>query len=271
MKETADGSQPSLDEIAINFSALKDPSTFNKLMDYLNVLMIHCRNRNDGANNMDDNKLLEEVGKIVFCLSRLYDIQRGNGAVTQWMARAIIRDCTQDRVDIGDIRMGGLFEKSLNIPCDVYAQLTDDMNSYAQAFANAVIDEYKFKNIYSFAGIFNAANLQEVLVSEKPETVKLMIAYLGEEKLLALLSDANLNQVNIARQDKAWNSLLDNLPKSVLKFLTDNQNNQDYTVVHQLLAEHKPQSNLVKYSLLSHQPSHQAPDEGLAPKGPSNR
>jgi len=91
--------------------------------------------------NPHDNlqEFLLELGKLTYHLARLYPVIRGTGAIVQWIVRGIVRNNTG--IELGNINLGS----KRNIPYDVYAQLTQDPNAYAQVFMQALLPIFQSK------------------------------------------------------------------------------------------------------------------------------
>jgi len=117
--------------IKIDFSPPKQ-GNFNALMNEMEEHFDAMRKNFRFSENKDAEFLLE-LGKLAFYLSRSYNLERGNGAIVQWILRSITKNYSN--ADLGDIRING-------VPYDIYAQLTDDPNKYPVAFKDSLIGQF---------------------------------------------------------------------------------------------------------------------------------
>lgn len=73
------------------------------------------------------------IGELAYYLSVLYPYKRGSAGITLWMLNGLCKE--HFGVTVGQISMG----KNANVPFDVYAHLSTDVNRYKEEFAQALI------------------------------------------------------------------------------------------------------------------------------------
>ncbi len=113
--------------VLVNFQSL-DINDFKESLNYFDKAF---RNKVKNKEYADLDIFLHDCGNFLYHIDRFYPLLRGTGASLQWIIRGLI--LYQTGVEIGDIRLGPPDQHN-RIPFDVYAQLLQDPEKYANDF-----------------------------------------------------------------------------------------------------------------------------------------
>ena len=97
--------------------------------------------------SLSQDVALEVIGKLAYYLNNLYLYERGSAGIALWEINGLLK--TQFGITVGQINMGG----NLDIPFDVYAHLTTDVNAYTAEFKRVLLlkihPENSASNVFS--------------------------------------------------------------------------------------------------------------------------
>lgn len=117
-------------QIKTNFSVLSKTQQ-DELLDALDQ---HCvLPLRSNALSQEEKLLL--IGELAYYLSVLYPYKRGSAGIALWVLNGLCQE--QFGVTVGQINMG----EHNNIPFDVYAHLTTDVNHYKAEFARKITEK----------------------------------------------------------------------------------------------------------------------------------
>lgn len=173
---------------------MPDQIQFENIINKLDDFARKIREKECTFENTDDELFLRELGTVTFYLSRLYHFERGSASIVQSIVRALVKSYTNNRIDLGDVRLGNNSEKSKNIPYDIYAQLVNNPNDYAKAFRNALIAEFKFAR-RNETKPSPRAEVSPTKTSTSPQIKALLRErYSGNEKVNDKADESNANE-----------------------------------------------------------------------------